>query len=87
MAHAIGVRAFAAIASRKTPPLFEKFVCQQRLIFGYAFLFLNMTPAVQYRTGSHRGKPVVFILFEFDKLMNERVKKLPTARWSTSQKK
>lgn len=45
-----------------------------------------MTNNVQYDLGFHHEKPVIFIRFEYDKALIERVKKLVGVRWSKTQK-
>lgn len=41
---------------------------------------------VKYELGSHDGKNVIFIRFEYSKELNERVRKLVGVRWSNSKK-
>ncbi|GAA4394342.1 site-specific integrase [Nibrella viscosa] len=43
-------------------------------------------PQVRYESAQHHGKSVIFICFEPDKQLNERVRKLAGARWSSSKK-
>lgn len=52
----------------------------------------DMTPSNQqpspfaYELATHAGNNVIFILFEYDKELNEQVRKLTGARWSRSRK-
>lgn len=41
---------------------------------------------VQYQPTLHKGKAVIFLRFERNDILNARVKKLETARWSQSRK-
>lgn len=41
---------------------------------------------IQYHLGSHNGKKVIFIVFDFDPEMNKEIKNLIGVRWSNSRK-
>jgi site-specific recombinase XerD len=57
------------------------------LIVGEAMTnFYKMDPEIQYSKGEHQGKKVIFIRFEYNKDLIERIKKLSGAKWSASNK-
>jgi integrase/recombinase XerD len=41
---------------------------------------------IKYELGSHKGKEVIFIRFDYDAALIARVKKLVGVQWSQSQK-
>ncbi len=45
-----------------------------------------MSPTIEFKLGKHREQPVIFIHFEYDAALIERVKKLVGVKWSQSKK-
>ena len=41
---------------------------------------------ITYQPDQHQAKHVIFVFFAFDSLLNEKIKKLPDARWSKTKK-
>ncbi len=41
---------------------------------------------LKYEPKEHAGKPVIFIRFEYDKELNQRIKALVGAKWSRTEK-
>jgi site-specific recombinase XerD len=45
-----------------------------------------MKKKIEYEPGTHHNKPVIFIRFEFDNKLNERIRQLAGAKWSSTKK-
>lgn len=44
------------------------------------------TPIIHYQTGIHLGQPVIWLRFKYNKDLINKVKQLPSCKWSQSQK-
>jgi site-specific recombinase XerD len=47
---------------------------------------VNNNSAIKYELDSHKGIEVIFIRFDYDAALNERIRKLVGVKWSASQK-
>jgi hypothetical protein len=45
-----------------------------------------MNNLIKFELGTHHGNEVIFILFEKNTVLNERVKKLLGVKWSQTRK-